>query len=115
MARLRVVILEQFDARSFQYLLWADVPADRQSFYARSGATSAWKDATASDNTALALGRIAEQVDHIVFPPGVTLTQAQAALQAQWQSFQDGVTASNRWSRYGTAWDGLAWVNAGAA
>lgn len=115
MARLRIIILDQDDARTFRYALWADVPAARQPFYARAGAVSAWSGATAADNAALAAGSVVERVDKMVVPTGTTIPQAQAQLQVNWQSFQALITATNLWARYGTTWDGTTWVAQGVA
>jgi hypothetical protein len=115
MARLRVIVLDQADARTFHYVLWADVPLARQPFYARPGAVSVWKDALPADNAALVSGAVVERDDTIGFPVGTNLATAQAALQTQWQSFQDEITALNRWARYGTTFDGAAWTPGGVS
>ena len=113
MPRLRVIILEQDDTRTFRYVLWADVPTTRQSFYANALATSAWKDATAGDILALQAGQVAERTGTLGVEAGTSLAQARAQLQATWQSFQDRVTAVNPWVRYGSVWDGTTWTAAG--
>ena len=114
-ARVKVIILEQSDARTFRYALWADVPLARQSFYANASATSAWTGATLADTTALRNGEVVERVDSVSVPEGTPLGTVRTHLQALWQSFQDRVTAKAAWSRYGTTWDGTAWTVGGVA
>src|SRR3990170_1858033 len=110
MPRLRIIILAQDDPRTYQYALWADVPASRQSFYVDASAKSAWKDALASDLAALQAGQVVERVDKLGMLEGSTLALARASLQASWQSFQDEITSKNPWLRYGTTWDGTTWT-----
>ncbi len=114
MARFRVIVLEQQDVRSFRCAFWLDVPAARQSFFVKpAGTVSAWKDALPGDHAALVSGAVVEHVDIVQVPSGTTLAEAQAVLQATWQSHQDRVTNQNVWVRYGTTWDGTSWVSAG--
>lgn len=113
MPRLRIIILAQDDPRTFSYVLWADVPVTRQSFYTNAGAVSTWRDALPADNAALASGAVVERVDKMIVPPGTTLAQARAQLEINWQSFQDLITNRNPWARYGTIWDGTTWTAAG--
>lgn len=112
MPRLRVIVLER-DAQTdtFRYVLWADVPAARQSFYAQpAGTKSAWKDALPADNTNLENGSVAERVDIQRVPPGSTMPQVQAHLETRWNSYQTDINNANPWQRYGTTWDGVAWT-----
>ena len=115
MPRLRVIILEQEDPRTFRYALWADVPVARQPFYANPTATSAWENALAADLTALQSGQVVERVDKLGIPSGGTLAQARSILQANWQFYQDRITADNPWQRYGSTWDGTTWTVAGVS
>lgn len=117
MPRLRIIILDRDreNAAQFRYVLWADVTFTRQAFYARPGAVSSWKDATAADNTNIANGVVAERVDVISRQPGGTLAQIQADLVASWTAFQAEVNTVNPWVRYGTTWDGTTWVPGGVA
>ena len=116
MASKRIIVLERTrDERPvFAVAFWADVPVARQSFYARVGAVSKWIGATAADNTAIATGQAVELVETISMPPGATTPQIQAALQDRWSAFQSEVTNENKWTRYGTTWDGTAWIAGGA-
>lgn len=109
----RVIILDQVDQRTFRYVLWADVPVARRPFYAVAGKTSVWTGAAATDNAALTNGSVVERVDHVVVPEGTSLPDVRTLLQAQWVGFQDEITASNPWSRYGSFWDGTTWTPSG--
>lgn len=116
----RVIVLEQLGTSPlmFRYLMWADVPAVRQPFYAAKQAAmiSAWKDAAAGDNTALQNGSVAERVDQATFAVGTTLPQAQAILQAIWSAYQAEITAANPWLRYGSVMDASnVWTMSGVA
>src|SRR6266516_819663 len=112
MPRLRVIILEQppDNASAYKYVLWADVPVVRRSFYANANAKSAWTGATTADNTALQDGSVAEEVSIQSVPIGTSLIQVENFLQARWQAFQDKITSSNPWLHYGSTWDGVTWT-----
>lgn len=112
----RVIVLEHYGSAPlrFRYVLWADVPATRQAFYADASKVSAWKDASAADNLALQTGFVAELASEATFPPGTTVAAAKLAMQAAWQKFQDDITAANPWDRYGMFMDtSNAWINGG--
>lgn len=114
----RIVILDRpdrLDPNTVRYVLWADVPVARQPFYANPAATSAWKDAAASDITALQTGAMVERLDSLQAPPGATVAQIQAFLQARWTDYQNAITNINLWQRYGTFWDGTTWTPGGVA
>lgn len=116
-ARFRIIVMDRlpdFGSQSFRVAYWVDVPAARQSFYAKPGAVSAWANAQAADNAAIASGAVVEIVENFVKPNG-TLAQAQADLQANWQRHQDAVTNVNRYQRYGTTWDGTTWTAGGVS
>ena len=90
----------------YRCVFWADVPASRQVFYAAPTATSAWKDATPADVSALQSGAVVERVVILgVDPANVTLAKIQAAALAAWQSYQNEITAANPWARYGSICD----------
>ena len=114
MPRFRIIILER-DDRKIDYVMWADVPAARQPFYAAPGKMSAWKDALAIDNTALQMGQVVEEAGHEVMEPGYTAAQSRTKLINTWTEFQNRITALNKWDRYGTTWDGTTWTAAGVA
>lgn len=115
MPRLRIIMLDQDDPQTFRYVLWADVPLARQTFYANPSAASAWKEATAEDVAALRSGAVVERSDKIVMPKGGMVLQARAILEKNWQGFQDRLTAGAKWTRYGTTWDGTTWATGGVA
>lgn len=118
MPRLRIIALEQpdrNDPRTYRYLLWADVPTARQRFYADPAKVSAWLDATAPDNAALASGAVVERSDTMRIPLGATLAQIKAFLEARHADFQADITNNNPWVRYGMTFDGTTWVNGGVA
>jgi hypothetical protein len=112
MPRLNVVILDQdpSDPNTYNFLMWADVPAARQSFYARPGAVSAWNGAIATDNTALQNGSMVEKITSQRIPANSTLVQIENFLQQQWSAFQASINSNNPWVRYGSTWDGTTWV-----
>ena len=121
MPRLNLIILDRPEPDNpnvYRYVLWADVPAARQPFYAvLAGPTfaSAWKDAIAADNTALQNGSVVEKVDTIQVPSHATLGQIRVFLQDKWAEYQAAITASNPWQRYGTTWDGTTWTAGGVS
>lgn len=112
MPRLNIIILDQSNvqANDYRVAFWADVPAARQTYYAAASLTSAWRGATATDNSNLQTGLVTEVVMSIRLPQGTTLPQIQSALQAQWQQIQTFVSNNNPWIRYGSTWDGTTWV-----
>ena len=116
-ARFKIILLERRYAgtQSFNVAFWCDVPAARRAFYADASRTSAWKSANAQDLAALRDGSVTETVEPFQANDGMTLAQAQAALQARWQELQDQVTAHNPWLRYGTTFDGTSWQAAGVS
>ena len=116
-ARFKIIILDRArsDANEYRYVLWVDVPIARQTFYANTGATSAWKDALPADLAALQTGSVVEIVQTQRVPAGATLPQVQAFLQQRWMNFQNDVANTNPWVRYGTTWDGATWIVGGVA
>lgn len=111
----RIIILDLAAPGRYRYLLWADVPAARQVFYADANKTSAWKDASAGDLTALRTGAVVEYVDVTANVENATLAQVQAGLQNRWTDFQNGITNNNFWQRYGSFWDGTSWTAGGVS
>jgi hypothetical protein len=114
----RIIILERVNAPSdlaYRYVLWADVPAARQRFYADPNAQSAYLDATADDLAALRSGAVVEKVSTYTWQVGATLAQITAQLRAELDAFQDQITNLNLWDRYGTVWDGNSWTQKGVA
>src|SRR3990167_9683377 len=101
MPRLSIIILdrpEPTNQQVYRYVLWANAPAARQSFYATlAGPTfaSAWKDALAADNTALQNGAVVEKVGTIQVPASATLAEIRSFLQARWTDYQASITTIN--------------------
>jgi hypothetical protein len=112
MPRLNVIVLDQHadDLNTYNVVLWADVPAARQSRYADANAKSVWSGATAADNTNLQTGVMVESTFSQRIPAGTTLPQIEAFLQTAWQNFQDRINNTNLWQRYGSTWDGTTWT-----
>ena len=121
-ARLRAIFVEKPDPTNnnlFGYVLWADVPAGRQSFYQAlwggTTHTSRWAGADAADNAALQNGSVAEQYSEVQQQPGWTRAQLQAEVATRWQTYQTSVTNYNPWVFYGTTLDPSGvWTNNGA-
>ena len=114
-----IVILERTSMHPevVQYVLRAAVPAARQSYYADPEKTSAYRDASVADLTALRAGQYLEQVDSLSVSND-TPAVIKARLIDQQQAFQNAVTNDglyNPWKWYGTRWDGATWTNAGVA
>lgn len=113
MPRLRAIWLAQPDARTVQYVLWADVPPEVQAFYQNPTATSAWSQATAADLLALQSGTMVEEVGSLSFNRKVSMTDLQDESERRWAEFQDHITKRNPFSHSGTTWDGRTWVMKG--
>lgn len=104
----RIVVLES-SGRKVRYLLWADVPASRQKFYANAALTSAWIDAQAADITKLRAGEIVERV--VEESPDGNLAAIKTYLEGKLTAFQAEIDARSNWPRYGTTFDGTSWSN----
>lgn len=114
----RIVILDRINEPSdmaFRFVLWADVPAARQPFYANAAATSAYADATAPELDAIRTGSVAEQVGSGTAAIGTPLADILAKLEVRWERWQDEVTTRNPWVRYGSYWDGTTWTQEGVS
>ena len=114
----KIIILDRVNAPSdlaYRYVLWADVPAARQRFFADPNATSAYIDASADDLAALRSGAVVEKGCTYTWQAGATLAQITTQLRAELDAFQDQITNLNLWDRYGTVWDGTSWTQKGAA
>src|SRR5262245_1527606 len=109
MPRLNVIILEK-DSDDFRFVMWADVPAARQSRYADPNKVSVWTGATTQDNTDLKAGVFTEKVSTQRIVPGTPMAQIEVFLQNQWSAFQNEINAANPWQRYGSTWDGTTWT-----
>ena len=114
-----VVLLERtsVDPLIVNYVLRADVPAQRQPFFADPSAVSADKTISAEDLGRLRSGALDETARTGNFS-GMTLAQIRTALQAEQAAFQAATTADgpmNQWKFYGTCWDGTTWTAKGVS
>jgi hypothetical protein len=74
--------------------------------YAFAGRVSAWKNASAAENSAIAAGQVVERVGEFVVDVGVTLATVRSQLVQLQADFQAEINADNPWNRYGTYFDG---------
>jgi len=109
MPRLNIIILEK-DSDDFRFVMWADVPAARQTRYADPNKVSAWSGATTQDNSNLKSGAVVETVVTQRTPSGSSQAQIQNFLQDQWTAYQAQINSYNPWVRYGSTWDGTTWT-----
>lgn len=110
----RIIILEKLpEGNRYNYALWVDVPAARQSFFAKADKKSAWTEASTTENADIAAGRVYEKTDLISVAEGRPLSEIQQELQQVWQRLQDEINTVNKYVRYGTFWDGATWTLAG--
>ena len=110
----RIIILDRVNIPSdmdFNYVLWVDVPASRQEFYANPNAKSLFKQASAAELTAIQSGAIVEMQGILRSVAGQTIAQIQTQLIAAFNAFQTHVTNDNSFVRYGTYWDGTSWTS----
>jgi hypothetical protein len=108
-----IIILERMGAPSdlnYRYLLWADVPAARQRFYAGLQVASNYRDATSAELEALRSGAVVEEIRSRVFLSGTPLATMTAALEQDFNDFQSAITNSNSLGRYGSYWNGVTWT-----
>lgn len=113
----QVIILDRVPTQdgtlAFNVAFWLAVPAARQSWYANPDIISAYKDATPAEKTALTTGAVLELVLLQGFDNAKTITQIRTDLQNAFNQLQADFTATNRWARYGTSWDGAGWTPGG--
>jgi hypothetical protein len=93
--------------------MWADVPSQRQKFYANATFVSVYIDVSAPDLTSLRSGALVERV--VEEQLDGTNAAIRAVLQTRLSDFQTEITNLNSWTKYGSTWDGTSWVAAGAA
>lgn len=121
MARQIIILENQLPGRastdplSYRYAFWLAVPVARQASYARlqpAVAVSAVATATAGELTAIQTGAVKEEVAVFSEPPGTTLAQIEAALQAQFTVRQTQLNSSNEnpWDHYNSSFDGATWT-----
>lgn len=107
----QVIILDKLsEGNRYRYVLWAAVPAARQSRYADASATSQFTGASAQESQDIKDGKVVEKVDTISVAAGVNLAAVQAELQSVWTAYQTFINNYNPWQRYGSSWDGASWT-----
>ena len=109
----QIIVLERTDNNRFTVAFWLDVPVARRPFYADATATSAYKQASAAEITAIQTGAVKEQTGDFSFPGALTIANIQALLIAEFTARQLAVNNFNPWNRYGTNFDGTVWTVAG--
>lgn len=111
-----IIILDRVSTKrlAYNYILRADVPAARQSFYADPDATSAYPSADATVNDAIKAGQIVERQGTLKPPLGATPAQLAQYLVAAQQDYQAEINSEVKFDRYGTSYDGTSWTSAGA-
>lgn len=112
-----IVILERTGVTPLElrYLLRAQVPVARRTYFADPNAVSAYKGASVADNDALKSGEYVEVVREHLFT-GLNQAQIRSTLIEEQAAFQAKVTADSGWNPYkyyGTRWDGATWTAAG--
>jgi hypothetical protein len=116
MAR-KIIVLDQQGLPSdanFRVAYWLDVPVARQPFYADAAATSVVigpNGTTAGELSAIRSGAVMEVVEVIPKPAGTTAAQLRATAEARFAELQNTLNTQNKWSRYGSSFDGTAWTN----
>lgn len=109
-----IVILERssVNPQTVQFVLRANVPVARQSYFANAEKTSAFPGIAAGDLADLRAGKFIEKTDS-VSTGSLTITQVGVQLVAAQHAFQACVTADaeyNPYKFYGSTWDGTAWT-----
>lgn len=97
-------------------VLWLQVPAGRERFYADPTFVSRYVDIDQDSLAALRDGRFVEhyvETGHYPFDPAMLDDQILASimpdLQKLWQLHQDQITEHNPWAYFGTSWAGSNW------
>lgn len=109
----QIIILERTDNNRFRVAYWVSPPVPRRPFYANPDAKSAYVLATDAELADLRSGAVVERVEDHSFPVAANISQVRAGLLQHYNSLQQNVTAANPWDRYGTYYDGTAWVPGG--
>lgn len=114
----RIIILEQSSPwpsqKSFNYLMWADVPVARQFKYVKDvNWVSAYKDATDGELADLRNGLVAESVSTYSFTSGMGMNAIKTELQNNFDNFQAEINGERTWQFYGTFFDGTTWTSGG--
>lgn len=112
----RIIALNILDNGNIRIALWLNVPVQRQSFFADAGKTSEWSGALATENTAIQLGEIHEEI-HILSSLGKSNNDLKAEAEILLASRQAAFNLDNPWMVYGTFYDDQtqSWTNGGVA
>lgn len=114
----QIILLEKAENsdRGFRVVLWAITPVARRPYWAFiAPAASAYKLASAQENTDIVNGVVAESLLTIIGDLDSTVPQFQTRAEVAWADWNARVQAFNPWRRYGTTWDGSTWAPAGPA
>lgn len=116
MARKIIILNEDLDSSDLliHYVLWLDVPPQRQAMMANSSATTVVKDATVLEIDALKAGRVVEAVGSVGFKKGSGLQAMKTRLESIFSATQQELNARNAFRYYGASWDGSVWTAGGA-
>ena len=108
----QIIILERQDGTPIvvNVAYWLVVPAGWQSYYAKPGAVSVWKGASAPENAAIAAGQVLEVLAQETMAEGGTIPSMQAELVTRFNSAQARLTASVLLFRYGSFCDAGVWT-----
>lgn len=109
-----IVILDRTSVspQTIRFVMRANVPVARQSYFANAEKTSEFPGISAGDLADLRAGKFIERSD-TVSTGTLTLAQIGSALVSAQQAFQAKVTADgeyNPYKFYGSSWDGTAWT-----
>lgn len=114
----RAILIERVQrtapATAWRVVLWADVPAPRQRYYAKPATwNSAYRDASPSELADLRAGVLTEAVELIEVDTAdqtAAFATARAEAELLLSRFQTATTNRNVWNRYGTTFDGVSWT-----
>lgn len=108
----------------FAYVVRADVPVSRRPFVLDAINASPIlyispfrpiPPDTDPDTTAIATGAVVERLDSVLVGGGLTLPEVQALLERLQADYQAAVTADKTYVRYGSYFNGTAWIVQGSA
>ena len=113
----KIIILSKEDKTNYfevSYLFWLSVPVVRQSLLANPMLTSTYRGATTAENAVLQNGSIFEQVGLVAHPMGTTSNVIASDLIEKFNIAQTTLNSDNKFTYYGTYYDGFAWTILGA-
>lgn len=116
MPRLQAICLDKTGPNTFRFAIWADVPLARQPFYASTGNTSAWKNATSGDIANLQSGAVTERIYKFDVSTTDTVATVEAAMAGTATQVQLDVNSYNPWVFYGSSLSSSGvWTTTGVA